>query len=395
MDVKLLKDYNIKNITLKKPEKISNKTIIFNVKYNKTQDLIIQTPKCLVPYIPIIYSHKNINFYTLKVIAHKYEYEESTKEFVTMMQETDNFIKSRVTYFMKKTGLTKKPKFHESTHVNNTNNRISFYFNLQLSENKPVLSIYDQYKLKQNFEYLVPNSNAYSLLWLKNIWVTDGKFGLNWIVLQMKVYLPIYKITECLIQDEEEDIYIAPVSPIFIEKSKVSYKDHEKYSKFFRMKRYKIPVESIKEKMSLEGFDSSIILKDENDFVNENTSKDVNTFPTNNQQISYKDHEKYSKFFRMKRYRVPVESIKEKMSLEGFDSSIILKDENDFVCESKPKISVNKTNGGFLSELGSVRLNSLDGSREKPPLKKKYNTRDPPSLQEIITSRQKLKPVKR
>ena len=92
----------------------------------------------------------------------------------------------------------------------------------------------------------------------------------------MKIYLPIHRIDECLIEDESEDeLY----KPKFENKkqetnsNKVKYKDHEIYGKYFKMKRLGIPVQSVQQKMRLENIEISIILKDENDEVREKNTK--------------------------------------------------------------------------------------------------------------------------
>ena len=50
MGERVLKNPNINNITFKKPEKISNKIYIIDIKYNTNKQFIIQTPKFLVPF---------------------------------------------------------------------------------------------------------------------------------------------------------------------------------------------------------------------------------------------------------------------------------------------------------------------------------------------------------
>ena len=55
----IFRNIDISKIAFKKPEKVSEKITIYNVRY-KGERLLIQTPKFIIPYIPTIYSHKNI-----------------------------------------------------------------------------------------------------------------------------------------------------------------------------------------------------------------------------------------------------------------------------------------------------------------------------------------------
>ena len=264
MDTTILKNYDVKNITFKKPEKISDKITIFNIKYNKTSNFVIQTPKFLVPNIPTIYCHKTMKFYKLRIVAHDYAFEKKTKDFVNKIKEIESYIKEKSPNLWKKCGYSdKNKKFVNSVLYNKEKTKVNFYFNLQLYDNKPILSVYDWKKNKQDFDYLIPNSHAYSLIWLENIWIKSRKIGLNWVILQMKVYLPIYKITECLIEDEYDND--SDVEDIKSEKSinnGIKLKDHPIYKRFFNMKRFGVPVQSIQSKMNIENYDTQIILKD-------------------------------------------------------------------------------------------------------------------------------------
>ena len=39
----------------------------------------------------------------------------------------------------------------------------------------------------------------------KNIWKSKDKIGINWVLVQAKIFQPIIKIDECLIMDEFEE----------------------------------------------------------------------------------------------------------------------------------------------------------------------------------------------
>ena len=264
----ILNDFDIDKITFKKPEKISDKITVFEVKYNKIQNFIIQTPKWLIPNVPIIYSHNHFKFYKLKVVAYNMLFQKTTKQFVNKIENIDEYVKTKIPYFLEKIKKKRNIKFINTTTY--YNNKANFYFNIQFYNKKPVLGIYDWRKEKKNLNYLIEDSLAYSLIWLKNVWIKSNKIGLNWVILQMKVYLPIYKIDECLIKDEEEIENEYENYPV--KSNSITYKDHELYSKYFKMKRLRIPIPSIQQKMTLDQLNPLIILKNEDDIAPVNTN---------------------------------------------------------------------------------------------------------------------------
>jgi len=380
----ILKNYDLDNIIFKKPEKISDKITIFNIKYND-HDFLIQTPKFFIPDIPTIYCHQNRNFCNLKVIAHNYKFENNTKAFVKKISELDSYIMNKQEYFYQKV-KKKKPeniKFINSFFMNKTNTKVNFYFGIQIEKNNPIISIYDWKKVKKNIDYIIPNSYGYSILWLQNVWIKSNKIGINWIIVQMKIYYPILKIDECLIEDEEY-FEFNDKNPINKE-NKIMYKDHEIYSKFFKMKRFKVPIENIKHKLSLENLNPNIIMKNESDYVEEEI---VSENLSKSNSIQLKNHSVFSKFFKMKKYQIPIESIQQKMILENLDPNIILKEENEYY---QTDISPNKM---FLCELQNVKLNSSVNNVKKNLQMNNTNTNNlkkPPSLSDILSSKRSFK----
>ena len=168
--------------------------------------------------------------------------------------------------------------------------------------NKPAVSIFDWEKNPTDMNYIMPQSMSYSIIWLQNIWFKDNKVGLNWVILQMKVYLPIYQIEKCLIIDDLE-IIVDQIEQnkikeksntgllsdqntreeISSSKSGIKLMDHPIYSKYFNMKRFKIPIPAIQMKLKMNNLDPNIILKDENDIYEDNVdNNDVTVTISNN-----------------------------------------------------------------------------------------------------------------
>ena len=329
MSNEILHDFDIDKITFKKPEKISDKITVFDIKYNKIQNFIVQTPKWLIPNVPVIYTHNHFKFYKLKVVAHDLLFQKTTTQFVDKMEHIDQYIKNKTPHFL--TRIKKKKRniqFINTTQYYNKN--AQFYFNIQFYNKQPVLGVYDWKKEKKDLNYLIENSFAYSLIWLKNVWIKSNKIGLNWVILQMKVYLPIYKIDECLIKDEED----------------------------------------------IDPPESTSVVDDKS--------------PSNG--IRYKDHEVYSKYFKMKRLRIPIPSIQQKMTLDQLDPSIILKEENDLV----PIHTIKKKSPiSHLAGLKNVILHKTDKTVKKQIIRSNENSIRPPTLEEILNTKNKLKKINR
>lgn len=382
MNYKIHKNYDIDKISFKKPEKISKDTTIFNVKYEQN-NFLIQTPKLLISNVPKIYTHNNKNFCNIKLSTYNYSFSNPTQNFVKNIELIDKLVEKNIDYFYEKSNIRKpgNTKLINSYFYNKINTKVNFYFNIQIYENKPFISIFDYKKEKKDFNYIISNSFGYSLLWLQNIWIKSNKIGINWIIVQMKIYYPIMKIDECLIEDEEN---IEIIKESIVENNsnissksteKIKYKDHPVYEKFFKMKKYKIPIENIQQKMLIENIDINIINKDENDYI------------SNNNLITYINHPVYQKFFKMKKYKVPIENIQQKMLFENLDINIIYNDENDYVSNFE-----NIKSKSFFSDIKNAKLKNLTENINKDIVKtSNINKTQPPSLSDILLCKRSLK----
>merc|ERR1712196_423386 len=94
----------------------------------------------------------------------------------------------------------------------------------------------------------------------------------------------IYRIDECLIEDDEDDI----VGTAVIAKRRIEAKEskevkpknenmleHPIYGKFFKMKKFGIPIESIQHKLKMESLDPNIIFKNSLDDNEEKIQNEI------------------------------------------------------------------------------------------------------------------------
>ena len=245
----VIHDFDIHKLIIKKPLFIK-KSIICNIKYNKVDDLIIQTPLCFLPFCIKEYEsgQKKVTFCTTDYI-----YNNLTKKFISNLQVIENTIQKSYKNITSIIKQNKDNQFVSSLYLNS--NKKNFYIHANLQ--KDYVNIYNQYNEIENEDYIMAESQCYSLIRLKNIWINDEKYGLNWEILQLKIYPPIYKLNQCFIED-----------PILQKGINLQYKNHPIYSKYFKMKRVGVPIQSIQLDMLKEDLDATVILKDENEYMN-------------------------------------------------------------------------------------------------------------------------------
>ena len=297
----VLSEFDFNDISFSRPDHISKKITLFNVKY-KSKKFIIQTPK-LITHAPIF--HTNNCSGSMKFSIYNSTFCPISKKFLKNIESIDKFIKSKASYFWEKCNRSKNNRKFVSSIYTKPNINPSFYCNIQMYRYQPTISIFDHNKNPQPFNYLIPYSKAYSLIMLESVWVKSGKIGLNWTVLQMKVYLPMYKINECLIRDEEDienDIINANnlhannlnannlndiINPNANNPNYIIIKDHPKYKRFFDMKRFGIPEIVIITKMKNENLNSDY-LSQPNHTIIINTTQIITSSPNFLGQIANK-----------------------------------------------------------------------------------------------------------
>ncbi|KAG3022538.1 hypothetical protein PC121_g10333 [Phytophthora cactorum] len=107
------------------------------------------------------------------------------------------------------------------------------------------------------------------------------------------------------------------------EKKGTRAEEHEKYAKFFKLKKMGMPMPHIELKMSAEGLDSSILempdllLDEDGNEVKEGAAD------TGFAGIPVKEHEKFAKFFKLMKMGMPLGHIQLKASAEGLDASLL------------------------------------------------------------------------
>ena len=250
----VIKKFNIKELNIGKLQFINN-LLKCNIFYQKKM-AIFQTPLCLIPSFNDTKKYKNI--IRFKLITTDFLYNQKTKEYIKMLDEIDTFIKN---YYERKIKEKLKNKtepisFYKSYLENNNKTNVYFTYNIQIYNNKPIVDVYDYNHHLKPFDYILPNSECYCLLWLKNIWINENKYGLNWEIIQIKVFPPIHILEYCFIDDNN-------TNHIINNQKIILYKDHPRYSKFFKMKKMGVNVNAIRQQMKMENINPDILDKGE------------------------------------------------------------------------------------------------------------------------------------
>lgn len=349
------------NFSFYSPEQITEKINVYDVSYSK-QDFVIQTPKVIFYNEPTIYKSKNTNYYNVTICFYNYSFCEYTRNYVDKLLEIENhFYNNRDTLWKNIKLSSKNKKFLPFIKFNKTKDKAYMTLTILSDKDTPILSVFDKSKKIHDMSYIIPNSMAYCILILKNIWIKDKKLGFNWVLLQTKVFQPIQIISECLIIDEHEerDIlhYHTPklIKPP-VDSIKNTFIENPTFTRFVKMKKMGIPDMVIQNKMTLEGLNYSDFTTYYSNYSNNNSnnSEVVNNVTTE----SINDHPIYGKFFKMKKMGIPEPVIQNKIILAGLDYNEYQKIMNN------PGIS-NTSNPVLTSNLfSSVILKKMSDSED-------------------------------
>jgi hypothetical protein len=230
---------------------ISNLDITYNNK-----PILIQIPKGRIISHPQVFNNPKLHFLNVSL---SYNNNDLIRQFNDFINELELHIISMA-----------NSKFKTNLSINSSSNKVYFNLTIQIYNNEAIISIFDPYKKKQNMNYIIPQSNAICLITPKNLWKSKDKIGINWVLVQAKIFQPIIKIDECLIMDEfdeqpllnyhnnERIELLSNDKDTIIDNSELE----EKYNKFLKMKKMGVPIGAIEIEMLKDSqFDINEFLK--------------------------------------------------------------------------------------------------------------------------------------
>ena len=230
---------------------ISNPDITYNNK-----PILIQIPKGRIISHPQVFNNPKLHFLNVSL---SYNNNDLIRQFNDFINELESHIISMA-----------NSKFKTNLSINSSSNKVYFNLTIQIYNNEAIISIFDPYKKKQNMNYIIPQSNAICLITPKNLWKSKDKIGINWVLVQAKIFQPIIKIDECLIMDEfdeqpllnyhnnERIESVSNDTDNIVDNSELE----EKYKKFLKMKKMGVPIGAIEIEMLKDSqFDINEFLK--------------------------------------------------------------------------------------------------------------------------------------
>lgn len=146
----------------------------------------------------------------------------------------------------------------------------------------------------------------------------------------------------------------------------VSVSDHPKFARYFKMLKFGLPLHVVKNKMTLEGVDASIIDKPADEVVplesrpiepkatlsnsnvpaNNNITVSGATMDDSGEKVALSDHITYGRYFKMLKFGFTVDMVKNKLTLDGWDPEIITRSPSELV-SAQPAVSIKgNSNGG-------------------------------------------------
>jgi hypothetical protein len=239
----------IKETTSKKQESVDEKT-----------KLIIQTPLMYLPNSIIYFNEKPF----LELSFNNEDNDKDVSEFKKWISILEDYIfkliKKRSSLGIKKENMISIIK-QKNANYSNSSTKILIPINMNVS--KCILTD-DNKKSKFLFNWEIPvPTYGISIIWVKNIWVKNGKWGINLFMYASRVMnshildpldflgldgdnksIKTYEVAKQFKSDEKMSILVGQVP---------------EYTMFFKMLKLGIPKEAIKQKIELSNLDSRII----------------------------------------------------------------------------------------------------------------------------------------
>jgi len=240
---------------------------VTNEKIEKRQDivdektkLIIQTPLMYMPNSIIYFNEKPF----LELSFNNEDNDKDISEFKQWITSIEDYvfklIKKRTTLHIKKENMVSILKQKNSNYAHSST-KILVPINMNIS--KCILND-DGKKSKFLFNWEIPvPTYGISIIWVKNIWVKNDKWGINLFMYASRVMNShiLDPIDFLGLDDDNKSIKTIDVIKQFKPDEKMSIQIGQipEYTMFFKMLKLGIPKEAVKQKMSFSGLDIRMI----------------------------------------------------------------------------------------------------------------------------------------
>lgn len=215
---------DLKKITFKKNISFSKDLFKKSIKYNQN-NLFIQTPVLYIPFDINTYNKLDVSFLNL-------DKDMEIKLFYDLVNSISNKI------------LNLK-SLKDKTFISSIKSKNSIFpERLRLNIiNRKIIKLYNDSNEQITFNELKEKTYAKFIICPKDIWITTNKFGINWNIIQIKMYF-------------RTDYF--PKELVFLEDD-TNINNNNIYDKYFKMLKRGVPKDAIKQKLILDNLDPSII----------------------------------------------------------------------------------------------------------------------------------------
>jgi hypothetical protein len=262
-------NYNLTNIYYINENDINNDDNNNKINENKSKQqdsndektkLIIQTPLMYIPNSIIYFNEKPF----LELSFNNEDNDKDISKFKEWILEIENYfyklIKRRTSLNIKKENMVSILK---QKNVNYTNSSTKILVPINMNVSKCILNNgIKNSKFLFNWEIPVPTYGI-SIIWIKNIWVKNDKWGINLFMYASRVMNShILDPIDCLgIDNDNKSIKKYEVIKKFKDNEKMTIQVGQipEYVMFFKMLKLGIPKDAIKQKITLVGLDIRII----------------------------------------------------------------------------------------------------------------------------------------
>jgi len=262
----------INNLKLKKCTHISDNYFILPIKYRERdvdKNFIIQTPllyssEGLIEYI----NSRGKKKFFIDFSLHDQNINNDIKAFKKFILKIEKYTLKKSQIFGKKLKKNINENYLNSCLKTTNENKELIRVKINTNNNDVDIGIYNENKELIDLSYINKEIRAVSIIEIPELWYFNGNFGYTINILQIRIdikkKLSNYAFIDDINSNNEKNNFI----PI---------KDDERFKKYFKMLKMRIPINSIKEKMSLENIDPSIIdLDPDKPYIDNNTNSNTN-----------------------------------------------------------------------------------------------------------------------
>ena len=273
------KNIDTNNISFSKG-KYYGKYCSININYiietDKKCEMLIQGPKMTTPFGISKYDDSSTSYYLDMSFG---DLSDELEEFYELIEN----IKRKCKRKRKKWNIDNQ-QFLDNIKVNDRNIYPPLLrLKIPMMNNDFHFNVFDDCRNKIDYNSILANSLCTPIFQVKNVWINESNYGITIQLLQLKVHISkiledysfiedeVQKKTEYKQEDDND-----PFPPL---------KDHPEYGIYFQMLKFKIPKESVINKMKFNNHNTEFLNYDENKSLEIQIKKKVNTSIQNNSNL--------------------------------------------------------------------------------------------------------------